>query len=114
MVSRLSTPPPPVGLKTPPTPRHGTGDDWEPYVRRKSTRVSSRQSQAITTTPSPRSSYNLRGSSTSPGSAMNDVPSSNPQSPTISITKKRGAKSVLGGDARRVSGALNEESAVQA
>lgn len=81
---------------------------------RKSARVSSRRSQGTTTTPSPHSSYNLRGSSTSPGSAMNDMPSGNPQSPTISVTKKRGAKSLLGGDTRRVSGALNEESTAQA
>lgn len=45
---------------------------------------------------------------------MNDLPSSNPQSPTIGVTKKRGAKSLLGGDTRRVSGALNEEGTAQA
>ncbi|KAF7545886.1 hypothetical protein G7Z17_g8830 [Cylindrodendrum hubeiense] len=47
------TPPPPTGIRTPPTPRLGYHDNWEPFTPRKSARISSQR----TRTPSPSSSH---------------------------------------------------------
>ncbi|KAM0562806.1 hypothetical protein ACHAPJ_001646 [Fusarium lateritium] len=44
-----STPPPPSHIRTPPTPRLGYQDNWEPFTPRKSARISSQR----TRTPSP-------------------------------------------------------------
>ncbi|KPM34351.1 hypothetical protein AK830_g12222 [Neonectria ditissima] len=49
------TPPPPTGIRTPPTPRLGYHDNWEPFTPRKSARISSQR--ASTRTPSPSSSH---------------------------------------------------------
>ncbi|CAI4219885.1 unnamed protein product [Parascedosporium putredinis] len=39
-----STPsPPPSGVRTPPTPKHGFGDHWDPYSPRKSARISAQR-----------------------------------------------------------------------
>lgn len=47
------TPPPPVGIRTPPTPRlGGYHDNWEPFTPRKSARLSQRRAR----TPSPNGS----------------------------------------------------------
>ncbi|EGY20412.1 uncharacterized protein VDAG_10041 [Verticillium dahliae VdLs.17] len=51
-----STPSPqPSGIRTPPTPKHGYSDHWEPYSPRKSARISSQR--ATHRTPSPSSSH---------------------------------------------------------
>ncbi|CEI40666.1 hypothetical protein FVEN_g1562 [Fusarium venenatum] len=44
-----TTPPPPSNIRTPPTPRLGYQDHWEPFSPRKSARISSKR----TRTPSP-------------------------------------------------------------
>lgn len=44
-----TTPPPPSRIRTPPTPRLGYQDNWEPFTPRKSARISSQR----TRTPSP-------------------------------------------------------------
>ncbi|KAM5348729.1 hypothetical protein ACJ41O_008552 [Fusarium nematophilum] len=49
------TPPPPSGIRTPPTPRFGYQDHWEPFTPRKSARISSQR--ASNRTPSPSSSH---------------------------------------------------------
>ncbi|KAI5467730.1 hypothetical protein BGZ63DRAFT_371988 [Mariannaea sp. PMI_226] len=46
------TPPPPVGIHTPPTPRLGYNDNWEPFTPRKSARISQQRAR----TPSPHAS----------------------------------------------------------
>ncbi|GAB0136533.1 hypothetical protein EsDP_00004832 [Epichloe bromicola] len=48
------TPPPTTSLRTPPAPRLGYHDSWEPYSPRKSARISSQR--AANRTPSPRAS----------------------------------------------------------
>ncbi|KAL2755927.1 hypothetical protein ACRALDRAFT_2068163, partial [Sodiomyces alcalophilus JCM 7366] len=54
---QTSTPsPPPHGIRTPPTPKHGYSDHWEPYTPcRRSARLSSQR--AANRTPSPSSSH---------------------------------------------------------
>ena len=47
-----STPSPPGRIHTPPTPKHGFGDGWEPFSPRKSARISAQR----TKTPPPRNS----------------------------------------------------------
>lgn len=51
---RSSTPPPPQRLHTPPTPKHGFGDHWEPFSPRKSARISAQRNSSKT--PPPRNS----------------------------------------------------------
>ncbi|KAK7448682.1 hypothetical protein CaCOL14_012851 [Colletotrichum acutatum] len=48
-----STPSPPPSIRTPPTPRHGWSDNWEPYSPRKSARISSRRAANRTPSPQP-------------------------------------------------------------
>lgn len=50
------TPPPPTRIRTPPAPRLGFPDSWEPYSPRKSARISSQRT--ANRTPSPRASHN--------------------------------------------------------
>jgi hypothetical protein len=90
-------------------------DNYEPYPTRKSARVSSRQRAAHT--PEPPSSDDFHGTFTSNNisgdggyTAMEGIN----QSPSLAVTKKRGSRSSLAGDARRVSGALNEENTASA
>ncbi|KAK1989061.1 hypothetical protein LZ30DRAFT_765638 [Colletotrichum cereale] len=48
-----STPSPPPTIRTPPTPKHGWSDNWEPYSPRKSARISSRRATNRTPSPQP-------------------------------------------------------------
>ncbi|KAK2012275.1 hypothetical protein LZ32DRAFT_559866 [Colletotrichum eremochloae] len=48
-----STPSPPPTIRTPPTPKHGWSDNWEPYCPRKSARISSRRAANRTPSPQP-------------------------------------------------------------
>ncbi|KAK2064829.1 hypothetical protein LY76DRAFT_532157 [Colletotrichum caudatum] len=48
-----STPSPPPTIRTPPTPKHGWSDNWEPYSPRKSARISSRRAANRTPSPQP-------------------------------------------------------------
>ena len=58
---RARTPSPPPALRTPPAPRLGFHDSWEPYSPRKSARISSQRTS--NRTPSPQlSSRHLAGS----------------------------------------------------
>ncbi|PKS11561.1 hypothetical protein jhhlp_003326, partial [Lomentospora prolificans] len=64
-VMEPSTPsPPPSGIRTPPTPKHGFGDHWEPYSPRKSARISAQR--AANRTPPPRSSSNANSDAFGP------------------------------------------------
>lgn len=64
VIERPSTPPPPAGIRTPPTPRFGTYyDNYEPYSPRKSARLSSQRAAAANRTPSPASAQRLHGRS---------------------------------------------------
>ncbi|KAE9377051.1 hypothetical protein N431DRAFT_368623 [Stipitochalara longipes BDJ] len=103
-----STPPPPSSIYTPSTPRLGAlDDDYQPYSPRKSARVSQRS------TSSARTHHNLRKT---PGSSKNVVSTSTITSPSSPKTasKKRAPKNspMVGG--RRVSGALDYDSAASA
>ncbi|WQF86145.1 hypothetical protein CDEST_11159 [Colletotrichum destructivum] len=49
----VSTPSPPPTIRTPPTPKHGWSDNWEPYSPRKSARISSRRAANRTPSPQP-------------------------------------------------------------
>ncbi|KAF4987697.1 hypothetical protein FGRMN_10223 [Fusarium graminum] len=60
------TPPPPSHIRTPPTPRLGYQDNWEPFTPRKSARISSQR----TRTPSP-------GASTRPSQSPHTARKSN-------------------------------------
>jgi hypothetical protein len=48
-----TTPPPPTRIRTPPTPRLGYQDNWEPFTPRKSARISSQRTRS----PSPGASH---------------------------------------------------------
>ncbi|PNY27457.1 Uncharacterized protein TCAP_02619, partial [Tolypocladium capitatum] len=52
------TPPPPTSVRTPPAPRLGFHDSWEPFSPRKSARLSSQR--AAHRTPSPRASQHRK------------------------------------------------------
>ncbi|OHF00253.1 hypothetical protein CORC01_04442 [Colletotrichum orchidophilum] len=52
-VFAASTPSPPPTIHTPPTPKHGWSDNWEPYSPRKSARISSRRAANRTPSPQP-------------------------------------------------------------
>ncbi|KAL0934283.1 uncharacterized protein CTRU02_211082 [Colletotrichum truncatum] len=103
-----STPSPPPTIRTPPTPRHGWSDNWEPYSPRKSARISSRR--AANRTPSPQPSSHR----TPPRTTRKAVaPSSSAaiMSPTATPQKKRQPAQ---DSVRRASGFLTVESASQA
>lgn len=76
------TPPPPSGIRTPPTPRLGYHDNWEPFTPRKSARISSQRAR----TPSPNSSnrQQLRSPRTTKKSSKHST-----MSPIASPQKKR-------------------------
>lgn len=97
-----TTPPPPSSLHTPQTPRFGFDDNYEPYSPRKSTRVSAQRLRA-TRTPPPQSSR-----------SSNKIANTSPPSSPPTASKKRTPKTspMMGG--RRISGALNAESAASA
>lgn len=116
MAARLGTPPPPGTINAPPTPRLGFDDDWEPYAPRKSNR---QRAQRAAQTPPPQSSnHNLRTTHSSPPATVKKTSSTNMPGSTISppstIPKKRTSKNSHASDARRVSGALSEDSMASA
>lgn len=105
-----STPPPPSLIHTPSTPKFGKEDNYEPYSpRRKSSRISQR-SQSTRTPP-----FHKQTASHSPNSSTrrlnyiedNSSPPSSPQTAPKRQTPENYA--TMGG--RRISGALNHESA---
>ncbi|KAF5008473.1 hypothetical protein FDECE_5262 [Fusarium decemcellulare] len=79
-----STPPPPSGIHTPPTPRFGYQDNWEPFTPRKSARISSQR--ASNRTPSPGASNRQPRS---PRTAKKSKQPSSIASPMQSPQKKR-------------------------
>jgi hypothetical protein len=118
MATILGTPPPPSEINTPPTPRLGFDDSWEPYAPRKSRRVSSQRAQRAAQTPPPQlSSHNLRTSHSSPPSTATKSSSTNTAgtiSPPSTISKNRITKTPHMRDGRRVSGALNDDTTATA
>ncbi|KAI9738893.1 MAG: hypothetical protein M1818_005206 [Claussenomyces sp. TS43310] len=113
MATSPSTPPRATSIHMPPTPKHGWEDPYEPYSpRRRSARVSMQRAPREKRTPPPQSSSHTPHTSRSPPSTAKKVTSINmPASPPLTITKKRTSASR---DSRRVSGALNEDSAASA
>ncbi|ORY62650.1 uncharacterized protein BCR38DRAFT_439382 [Pseudomassariella vexata] len=102
-----STPPPPGTIRTPPTPKHGYADSWEPFSPRKSARISSQQTQQRANhnrTPSPRAT-NRTSTNTRKSSTTFSTPSVSPQ-------KKRAP--AMDSVRRAVSGSLTTESAANA
>jgi hypothetical protein len=101
--NRTTTPPPPSSLHTPQTPRFGFDDNYEPYSPpRKSSRVSAQRLRATRTPPPQSSRSSKRTTNTSPPSSP----------PTASKKQTPRSSPTMGG--RRVSGALNAESAASA
>ncbi|KAH6690684.1 hypothetical protein F5X68DRAFT_71951 [Plectosphaerella plurivora] len=92
-----TTPPPPPSssIRTPPTPKHGFSDHWEPYSPRKSARIASRQPTTTTTTsstahrtPSPQSSRRNR-TPTRISTRKTNATGASIMSPTQTPQKKR-------------------------
>ncbi|KAF7549742.1 hypothetical protein G7046_g8244 [Stylonectria norvegica] len=81
------TPPPPSGIRTPPTPRLGYHDHWEPFTPRKSARLSSQR--ASNRTPSPNSSHRKQPQSRRTAKKPSQESSSSIASPMPSPQKKR-------------------------
>lgn len=100
-----STPSPPSSIRTPPAPRLGYHDSWEPYSPRKSARISAQRASARTPSPPPAAT---RQAIASPRAAAKSSAQSSSAmaSPVNSPRKKRqpAADSV-----RRVSAALTAE-----
>ncbi|KJZ74670.1 hypothetical protein HIM_06020 [Hirsutella minnesotensis 3608] len=63
-VGTMTPSPPPAAIRTPPAPRLGFPDSWEPYTPRKSSRISSQV--AANRTPSPRASQTRKQQAASP------------------------------------------------
>ncbi|KAH6900717.1 hypothetical protein B0T10DRAFT_471434 [Thelonectria olida] len=76
------TPPPPTGIRTPPTPRLGYHDNWEPFTPRKSARISQQRAR----TPSPNG---LRTKPQSPRTVKKSSKHATAASPMPSPRKKR-------------------------
>jgi hypothetical protein len=96
MASLVTTPPPQLDrdIQTPPTPKHGYDDAWEPYLPRKSARLSSRKS--ANHTPSPRNSpqdisdsHHFRVTRASPSFNRSNHLDSTASSPAHSPQKKQ-------------------------
>ncbi|POR34444.1 Uncharacterized protein TPAR_05370 [Tolypocladium paradoxum] len=104
------TPPPPPGVRTPPAPRLGFHDSWEPYSPRKSARISSQL--AANRTPSPRASQH-RKQPASPRTAKTANTQNNAAmvSPVPSPRKKPHPARE---SSRQVSGALTAEGTASA
>ncbi|KAM0255366.1 hypothetical protein ACHAQJ_005808 [Trichoderma viride] len=100
-----STPSPPSSIRTPPAPRLGYHDSWEPYSPRKSARLSAQRDSARTPSPPPAT----RQAIASPRTAAKSIAQSSSAmaSPVTSPRKKRqpAADSV-----RRVSALVAESS----
>ncbi|KAL7793087.1 hypothetical protein V8C37DRAFT_379246 [Trichoderma ceciliae] len=99
-----ATPSPPSSIRTPPAPRLGYHDSWEPYSPRKSARLSAQRASARTPSPPPAARQAIASPRTAAKSAAQS--SSAMASPVASPRKKRqpAADSV-----RRVSAALTVE-----
>ncbi|RFU77107.1 hypothetical protein TARUN_5088 [Trichoderma arundinaceum] len=102
-----STPPPPTSIRTPPAPRLGYHDSWEPYSPRKSARISAQRASARTPSPPPATRQAIASPRTAAKSGAQS--SSAMASPVTSPRKKRqpAADSV-----RRVSAALTAEASI--
>jgi hypothetical protein len=116
MASFVTTPPPRLDrdIQTPPTPKHGYDDPWEPYPPRKSARLSSRKS--ANHTPSPRDSphsisdsHHFRVTRNTPPTNKSDQLAAI-ASPARSPQKKR----LSANNAPRRHGSLTAESTVNA
>ncbi|KAF9876050.1 hypothetical protein CkaCkLH20_06496 [Colletotrichum karsti] len=104
-----STPSPPPSIRTPPTPKHGWSDNWEPYSPRKSARISSRRA-ARTPSPQP-SSHRTPPRTTRKAVAPSAAAAAAIMSPTATPQKKRQPAQ---DSVRRASGFLTVDSASQA
>lgn len=110
-----TTPSPSSDIHTPPTPRHGYADSWEPYSPRKSARLSQRANNHRT--PSPRSTRHsdrnpfLGSPRSTKTTKKNNLPATL-TSPATSPRKKRVAAAM--DSVRRASGTLTAEGTANA
>lgn len=103
------TPPPPTEIRTPPAPRLGFHDSWEPFSPRKSARISSQH--ANNRTPSPRASHRQHPPSPRTAKKTNSKADAAMVSPLVSPSKR--AQPAF--DPRRqVSGSLTAEGTAHA
>ncbi|KAL7960337.1 hypothetical protein V8C34DRAFT_276892 [Trichoderma compactum] len=82
-----STPSPPSSIRTPPAPRLGYHDSWEPYSPRKSARISAQRTSARTPSPPPATRQALASPRTAAKSSAQS--SAAMASPVASPRKKR-------------------------
>ncbi|KAK2603524.1 hypothetical protein QQS21_004293 [Conoideocrella luteorostrata] len=102
------TPPPTTIVRTPPAPRLGYHDSWEPYSPRKSARISSQRT--ANRTPSPRAS--VRQQLGSPRTARKTVGNINASMVSPMTSPRKRSQPAL--DSRRQVSSLNAESAANA
>ncbi|KAL7911911.1 hypothetical protein GGI35DRAFT_301950 [Trichoderma velutinum] len=102
-----STPSPPSSIRTPPAPRLGYHDSWEPYSPRKSARISAQRTSARTPSPPPATRQTLASPRTAAKSSAQSLAAMS--SPVASPRKKRqsAADSV-----RRATASLTAEASV--
>lgn len=82
-----STPSPPSSIRTPPAPRLGYHDSWEPYSPRKSARISAQRTSARTPSPPPATRPALASPRTAAKSSAQSTAAM--ASPVASPRKKR-------------------------
>ncbi|KAL6818485.1 hypothetical protein GGI42DRAFT_7206 [Trichoderma sp. SZMC 28013] len=99
-----STPSPPSSIRTPPAPRLGYHDSWEPYSPRKSARISAQRTSARTPSPPPATRQALASPRTAAKSSAQS--SAAMASPVASPRKKRQA---VADSVRRVTASLAAE-----
>ncbi|OLN85144.1 hypothetical protein CCHL11_06286 [Colletotrichum chlorophyti] len=104
------SPPPPSSIRTPPTPKHGWSDNWEPYSPRKSSRISSRRAANRTPSPQP-SSHRTPPRTTRKPIAPSSTAAASIMSPATTPQKKRQPAQ---DSVRRASGFLSVASASHA
>ncbi|KAG6289622.1 hypothetical protein E4U45_007578 [Claviceps purpurea] len=105
------TPPPTDSLRTPPAPRLGYHDNWEPFSPRKSARISS-QRAAADRTPSPGAS--TRQQMTSPRTAKKAIGPTSNQSVTSPVASPQKRPQPAQDRRRQASGSLTVEGTANA
>ncbi|UNI18242.1 hypothetical protein JDV02_004521 [Purpureocillium takamizusanense] len=111
-VGSVTPPPPSSRVQTPPAPRHGFQDSWEPYSPRKSARISSQRT--ANRTPSPHTTHS-RQQPSSPRTAKRSVNTRSTDAAMVSpVPSPRKKPHPAVESSRRVSGTLTAESTANA
>ncbi|KYK55063.1 hypothetical protein DCS_07024 [Drechmeria coniospora] len=104
------TPPRSARVQTPPAPRYGFHDSWEPYAPRKSARISSQRASNRTPSPSP---PRHRRQPASPGTAKRPIGRSNVATISPALSPRKKSQPAID-PSRTISGSLTAEGTANA